>query len=282
MIKTSDEQIHNSIIQLFNKIFTIGIYPLGWSIGSITNLHKKGSYLDPQNYRSITITSSLGKLFNSIMASRLQKYVEKYQRITPEQIGFTQGSSTSDHIFTLNTIINKYTYKKTQKLYACFVDFKQAFDRVWHMGLFYKLSKMDINNHFLRIIRSMYSNIKLSVKTRNLLTDQFQSNIGVRQGDNLSPLLFNLYINDIPQYINMQGGTDPVIIGNTRINCLMYADDVVLISTSKADLQKCIHSIKQFSEKWKLDVNLNKTKVMIFNKNGAHLSDDFTYGDESL
>ena len=255
MIKYSDEQTHNAIKKLFNKIFTLGIYPDCWATGCITNIHKKGSLLDPSNYRSITITSSLGKLFNSILATRLQKYLEKYKIIAPEQIGFTKDSSTSDHIFTLNTIINKYTNKTSQKLYACFVDFKQAFDRVWHLGLFYKLSKMNINNHFLKILKSMYNNIKLSVKTRNHLTDQFQSHIGIRQGDNISPLLFNLYNNDLPQHIANLGNTDPVTIGETTINCLMYADDVVLLSTSRNGLQRCIQGIEQFSKKLQLEVN---------------------------
>ena len=125
--------------------------------------------MDPQNYRGLTITSSLGKLFNSILTLRLQKYLLKHNRITPEQIGFSKDASTSDNIFTLNTLINKYSKRRSQKLYACFIDFKQAFDNVWHDGLFYKMSKMNINNHFLKVIRDMYSNIQLCIKTQNKL-----------------------------------------------------------------------------------------------------------------
>lgn len=282
MVKNSDYPIQECIINLFNKIFTIGIYPDCWAAGCITNIHKKGSFLDPQNYRSITITSSLGKLFNSILARRLQNYLDKYKLIAKEQIGFTRDSSTSDHIFTLQTLINKYTQKKSQKLYACFVDFRQAFDRVWHMGLFYKLSKLNINNHFLRIIKNMYGNIKLCTKTQSHHTDLFASHVGVRQGDNLSPILFNLYVNDLPQYINTMENTDPLLLGNTKLNCLMYADDIVLLSTSRIGLQKCIQGMKEFSDKWKLEVNLDKTKALIFNKKGSHLSENLFLGENAV
>ena len=128
----------------------------------------------------------------------------------------------------------------------------------------------------------MYKNIQLCVKTQNKITNTFASHTGIRQGDNLSPTLFNLFINDVPQYISKQGQTDPVSIGDAHINCLMYADDVVLLSTSKTGLQKCINGIKQFSNEWKLDLNLNKTKVLIFNKTGEHLTEQFNYGTEKI
>lgn len=282
MIKNSDKHIHNCILKLFNRIFSEGILPDCWASGVITNIHKKGSYLDPANYRSITITSSLGKLLNSILAIRLNNHLEKHGIITPEQIGFTKNSRTSDHIFTLKTAITKYTNKTSQKLYACMVDFKQAFDRIWHMGLFYKLSKLNINNHFFRIIQNMYSKIQLSIKVQNQLTDPFWSTLGVRQGDNLSPILFNLYINDLPQHLNNLDGTDPITIGNSNINCLMYADDLILLSTSRSGLQKCINGIKEYSDKWKMEINLNKTKTLIFNKKGTFTPEKFYYGNEII
>lgn len=174
------------------------------------------------------LTSCLGRLFNSVLANRLQDYLIKYNITAPEQTGFIKDSSTSDHILTLQTLVEKYSHNKSQKLYTCFVDFRQAFDRVWHKGLFYKLAKLN-NNYFYKIVTNMYNKTKLSIKLHNQITDNFDSTIGVRQGDNLSPSLFNIYINDLPQYIRRMNGTDPVELGSSKINCLMYADDVVLI-----------------------------------------------------
>jgi len=282
MLKSANEELYISMLNLFNKIYSGGYFPNCWSTGFISNIHKKGSYLQPENYRGITIISNMGKLFNSILAIRLQDHLEKHKLLTPEQIGFTKGASTADHIFTLKTLINKYTANKSQKLYTCFVDFRQAFDRVWHMGLFYKLSKLEINSHFLQIIRSMYNKTKLCVKTHGQLTEFFHSNIGVRQGDSLSPTLFNLYINDLPNYINNMKNSDPVKLGSVDLNCLMYADDVILLSTSLRGLQRCIEGVKQFSEKWHLDINLNKTKAVIFNKSGTPIKEVLKYGDATI
>ena len=280
MIKHGSEQLHLCILSLFNKIYTVGEYPDCWSTGYVTNIHKKGSHLDPYNYRGITIMSSLGKLFNSVLTTRLQKFLDSNNIISKEQIGFTKDASTADHIFTLKTMIQKYT-KGNAKLYTCFIDFRQAFDKVWHSGLFYKLSKLNINNHFLRIVQNMYSKIKLRVKVHNKLTEEFKSTVGVRQGDNLSPILFNLYINDLPSHLSKLNA-DPVTIGPSKLNCLLYADDVILLSTTKSGLQKCIDAIKSYSEQWKLEINLNKTKTLTFNKSGSFIDENFYLGQDKI
>jgi len=282
MIKYSDDNTHKIMLSLFNKIYSLSMYPSSWSHGYITNLFKKGSTMDPQNYRSLTITSSLGKLFNSILATRLQKYLTEHNLIAREQIGFMKETSTSDHVFSLHTLINKYANKKSQKLYACFVDFRKAFDSVWHHGLFYKLAKLNINNHLLRIIKDMYADNQLCIKVQDKISNFFTSLKGVRQGDNLSPTLFNIFINDLPAYIGNQSNTHPVCLGNQTFNCLMYADDVILLSTSPIGLQNCLKGLETFTEEWKLDLNLNKTKVLIFNKSGKHLDEPFTFNNNYI
>lgn len=156
MLKSCNTEITNCMAKLFNKIFTYSSYPDAWSQGYITLIHKKGSYFEPQNYRNITITSALGKLFNLTLNDRLQKFLNNNNLNSPLQIGFEKNSSTADHIFTLKTIIDKHTKTKSDNLYACFVDFRQAFDRIWHPGLLLKLTKLGINNFFFKIIENMY------------------------------------------------------------------------------------------------------------------------------
>jgi len=282
MLKAASKALMPCLHKLFNRIFTTGEYPEQWCTGIVTNIHKKGSFLDPQNYRSITITSSIGKLFNSIMNTRLESFLEEHNIISPYQIGFQKGSSTADHIFSLKTIINKYTNKDGEKLYACFVDFKQAFDRVWHQGLFLKLAQIGINNNFFHYIRTMYSQTRLHAKIGNQITQDIKSDIGVRQGDNLSPTLFKIYINDLQNYITRANDTHPVCLGSHTLNCLLYADDIVLLSTSKTGLQNCINALYNFSKDWRLEVNLNKTKTLIFNKRGHFLKEKLIYGKELI
>lgn len=283
MLKSAKDTISPCLQLLFNKIFTSGEYPESWCKGIVTNIHKKGSFLDPQNYRSITITSAIGKLFNSIMNTRLERYLEENNIISPYQIGFQKNSSTADHLFSLKTIINKYTQKGGGKLYTCFVDFKQAFDRVWHQGLLLKLAKLNINNLFFTYIKNMYAQIELFVKVGDHTTKEpIKSEIGVRQGDNLSPTLFKIYINDLQQYIDRTNNTHPVTIGTHKLNCLLYADDIVLISTSKIGLQNCINALYNYSSDWKLDVNLTKTKSLIFNKKGQVIMEEFMFGKDKI
>ena len=131
-----------------------------------------------------------------------------------------------------------------------------------------KLSELGLNGKFLNIIKSIYSTTTNSIIYNNELSEIFQSNKGVKQGDTLSTTLFNLYINDLPEIFNFEGN-NPITIGDTQISCLIYADNLIIMSTSPLSLQKCITKLEQYCTKWKLEVNLKKTKVMIFNKQGS-------------
>ena len=99
------------------------------------------------NYRGITITSCLAKLFNSILNRRLVKFLDDHKSLHYEQIGFRLGCRASDHIFKLKTIICKQ-FSKSKKLYTCFIDLKKAFDSVLHEALFIKLVKYGIGGKF--------------------------------------------------------------------------------------------------------------------------------------
>ena len=127
--------------------------------------------------------------------------------------------------------VNMMNLTTKQMVYACFVDFSKAFDTVWHSGLFKKLLDLGIGGNFYKVIKHMYSNSKFAVKKDNLMSDFGNYEKGVRQGDGLSPLLFNIYINDIDQIFHYDV-TDPVGLDSTKLNCLIYADDLLLLSES--------------------------------------------------
>ena len=112
----------------------------------------------------------------------------------------------------------------------------------------------------------MYLKSQCAIKYGNQRSKFFEFNRGVRQGCILSPLLFNLYLNEFPHLLESHD-TDPVKLPNGEaLNCLFYADDLVLISTSAAGLQKQINILQQYCEKWLLTINLKKTKTLIFQK----------------
>ena len=131
------------------------------------------------------------------MAKRLTTFTNDNQILKYNQIGFRKSFRSSDHVFTIKTIINKYL-KKNKKLYLYFVDFRKAYDSIWTETLFYKLSAYyDVTANFINTLHTMDNKVYLSVRLPNGITESFSSNIGLKHSCNLSPILFNIFINDL-------------------------------------------------------------------------------------
>lgn len=126
----------------------------------------------------------------------------------------------------------------------------------------------------------MYNKSKLCIRVDNQHTPLFKSSVGVRQGDVLSPKIFNLFINDLPDILS--SCENHVNVNERRIDCLMYADDIVLFSDTSEGLQQRLDKLSLFCSKWCLTVNLKKTQVMIFNKSGRHLNYNFHLDGKSV
>ena len=281
MLKNSQGFLLDCLNKVFNTVLTSGSFPKIWAKGYIVPIFKNGSKDDPANYRGITIGSNLGKLFTKILNTRLEKYLCSRNIICPEQIGFSKGKRTTDHMFVLKILVDKYTQLGQKKLFSCFIDFKKAFDTVQHYGLLYKLRKAGISDHFYTVIKNMYQNTYLSVKVNNdFSTNWFSSKTGVRQGDNLSPTLFKLFINEIPS--KFDSSCCPVDLDSKYINCLLYADDLILLSETADGLQHCLDILFSYCKKWGLEVNLKKSKVLVFNNTGRLMSTKFMYNSNYL
>jgi len=118
MLKYGQTYLLPSLHKIFNACLTYDRYPESWSVGYITPIHKGNDASNPNNYRGITITNTLGKLFNKIIDIRLDKFLEKHKVIHDCQIGFTKKARTSDHMFILKTIIDKYCNNKDGRVFA--------------------------------------------------------------------------------------------------------------------------------------------------------------------
>jgi hypothetical protein len=180
MLKYNQSYILKCLHKLLDSVLTTGIFPTSWAKGIIVPIFKNGLLDDPSNYRALTIGSNICKLFTKNFNTRLDNFLIKRNIVSREQIGFCKGKRTSDHIFTLKTLIDKYTQQGSKRLYTCFVDFMKAFDTVRHEELFYKLRTIGISDLFYNVIKNMYSNIELCVKANsNSLTDNFKSSVEV-------------------------------------------------------------------------------------------------------
>ena len=269
-IKATFNEMKLIYVDLFNRILNTGQIPEAWTIGMIMPIYKnKGERGDFDSYRGITILSCLGKLFTSILNFRLTKYANETNLINENQTGFRKNYSTLDHIFLLNNIIDIFINKCSKKLFCAFVDYQKAFDTVWRSALWQKMIKSGITGKLHNVIVNMYKDIKSCVTVNGELSDYFISFNGVRQGENLSPFLFALFINDIEDFM-IQSGCNPIEIPGAdlqtfiKILIILYADDTVLFANSKENLQKCLNALKEYCDKWKLKINADKTKIMIF------------------
>lgn len=263
MIKYGSESLIRPLTQLFNLSLQTTVFPKKWSTGFVTPIFKSGDKSDPANYRGITLSSCLGKVFTKILNNRLNCFLEDNNILHPSQSGFRRNARTADHVLLLKTLIMQ-AKKKKQKIYACFVDLKKAFDTVWHRGLLYTLRVNGCGANFTNLIESMYLQSESCIKVNECVSAPFAIQVGTRQGCPLSPTLFNLYINKLASFLE-NIAINPPTIDDQAISALFYADDIVLLSNSPSGLQSLVHGLHRYCKKWKLMVNTAKTKFMIFN-----------------
>jgi hypothetical protein len=287
----SFEKLGSLLVSYFNLVLTTGIMPDQWLIGAIKPIYKnKGDINSPNSYRPITILSCVGKLFTGILNNRLNNFLESNNILTSAQSGFRKGFSTIDNAFILHLITHLFKHSN-KKLFCIFIDFAKAFDNIWRIGLWHKLLSNSITGKFFTLVKNMYSNIKSCVMVNGITSEYFNSYAGVRQGENLSPVLFSLYINDLEQFlcnkdcegITIKCPNNDAMSAYLRLFILLYADDTVLFAENPGQLQLIINYFNEYCETWKLEVNISKTKVVIFGGGPAKNSKlSFYFGDKEI
>ena len=270
MLKKSKLVLVPLLEKLFNKLLETGIFPNEWCRAIIVPVHKKGNRENPNNYRGISLLSSISKVFTKILNNRLVKWANHNGKLSDQQAGFRKGKGTIDHIFVLQALASKYLMREKGRFYSVFIDFSQAFDSVPHQHLFYSLLRCNMHGRVIKLLRNMYSKLKSSVSVNGELSEDFHCTVGTRQGCILSPFLFILYLNELIDLIkehNCQG----IYLDefNPNITMLLYADDVVIIGDHIGQVQKSLNVLSEFCAKWGLKVNMCKTKAMVFRNGGV-------------
>ena len=263
LLKALPDCVLKVILKIMNKIKNSDVFPEKWAFGLTSLLFKEGNDEDPNNYRAITITDALSKILAILTKERVEKWATENKIQKPEQIGFTKKCRPADHLFVLKTIIEGHKLSG-KKLFTCFVDFQKAFDSVWRTGLYYKLLKYGMSTGLINLIKNMYSRTSQSLKINGELTKKFNTHRGVRQGCILSPTLFNLFINDLPEIFDYS--CEPIHLKSIKSNCLLYADDLILFSSSATGLQNCLNKLFEYTKKWDLKVNIKKNKSYGFSR----------------
>ena len=188
-------------VDLFNLIFNSGKIPNTWLAGNIVPFYKnKGAKTDPKNFRPITILSCFGKLFTSVLNNRLNTFSDEFLLLNENQTGFRKKYSTLDNTFVIYGLFELLKLKK-KKLFCAFIDFEKAFDTVWRDGLWYKLLMCNIKDKLYNVILNLYNIIKSRIVYNDSVSNVFPCLNGVRQGENLHPFLFALYLNDLDTFL---------------------------------------------------------------------------------
>ena len=289
-LKNAPERIIIFTCKLFNLILECKIVPDAWSQGLIMPLYKhKGSRNDPDNYRGITLLSCLGKLFTACLNSRISNYLYSNDLIGNEQAGFRPEFSTLDHIFALHSIIDYYKNKKG-RVYCAFVDYSKAFDSIDRISLWMKLLQHGIDGRVFDVIQYMYQHAKSCVIVQDKLSSFFPCNNGVRQGENLSPILFAIYLNDFKDVLSksyaglsmLSSDMSKEIETMVNLYTLLYADDTIIMAESADELQKALGALHEHCKKWSLSVNVSKTKIVIFSRGKVTKFPTFYLGQETV
>ena len=270
IFKVFNRPIITCITLLFNKILESGQFPKEWGLGVICPIHKKGSEEDPNNYRGITLLNTIAKIFTSIINNRILNWVEDNNILNETQFGFRKGRRTSDGHFILLSLIENFRHTKNP-LFSCFVDFSKAFDSISHDLLWLKMEALGLSTRILLLLKDMYSKACSCIKVNGSLSPCFTCNRGVRQGCNLSPLLFCLFISDLETHLK-NNNCHGVRLTNSQLPLLLFADDVLLFGNSPENLQKSLHALQSYCNTWNLSVNLSKTKIMIFKRKNVKVS----------
>ena len=211
------------------------------------------------SYRPISLLSAIMKLFERVIKKRLRKHLEDNGFFSKYQSGFRKSKSTNDHLFRLSQTIME-SFDRGEHVIAAFLDVEKAFDNVWHNGLRYKIYQLDLPTKLCRWLSDFLVGRVIQVKIEGFLSPKVYPKAGVSQRSNLNPLLFLIYVNDMPNPSHHQ------------TNKSQFADDAGQWAVSKnidlaaEYLQRDLDKLERWCAKWRIELNPEKTKVIIFSK----------------
>jgi hypothetical protein len=210
---------------------------------------------DPGDYRPITISSAILRVLNSVLASRISESV----KFNPSQRGFIKGDGAMENTLLLDYIIRK----SRQGICLATVDVSKAFDSVSINSILRAARNFGMPEGMCEYLANIYAESDTVIDYKHVLSEKIRVKIGVKQGDPLSPLLFNMVIDEFFRKIPPNLG---VKVGEQAVFALAFADDLVLISDTESGLRDLLLKCEQFYAKRGLRLNPDKTVLMTRDK----------------
>ena len=238
---------------IFMQSLNTGNIPEDWRQALVHPVFKGGNPKQAENYRPISLTCICCKMMERILTSSIVTHLEEANLLSQNQHGFRKDLSCESQLIMLcQDTMSSVDQRNSVDL--AFIDFSKAFDKVPHSHLINKLITYNLDQNVLRWVRAFLTNRTQRVAVENSYSDEIAVTSGVPQGSVLGPLLFLLYINDLPDKI--------------KCNIRMYADDVVLYANVSSNeyfnctLQADLDELSRWCRKWEMSINVKKCAVM--------------------
>ena len=259
LLKGGGEEIVNALTTLCQQIWEQKKWPTEWTQSLVIPLPKKGNLRQCENHRTISLISHPSKVLLRIILNRLKTKAEEI--ISEEQAGFRPRRSTVEQIFNCRVLIEKHLQHQ-KNLFHNFIDFKKAFDRVWHQGLWHVIKNYNMESGLVQMIQALYNNATSAVLLNNQTGEFFRTTVGVRQGCLLSPTLFNLFLEKIMQE-TLHDHVTTISIGGRPVCNLRFADDINLMDGSSSELQELTTKLSERASAYGMEISTTKSKVMV-------------------
>ena len=279
-IASSDNFVF-ALLALYKYAYTHAIYPDAWKISKCIPLFKrKGDKKSVNNYRPISITPVLSRIFERLILKTLSLLITPH--LSPFQAGFREKHSTLDLIYCLRESTH-FAHINNSFLPVVFLDIEKAFDSVWHDALLYKLSLMRIPYGLIKLIHSFLSNRSFAVCYDDRMSSMCAIEAGVPQGCVLSPILFNAYVNDV----HPNPHSCMLHINHAQALVYLFADDMCVVPTMIGDagvryVQSTLNALYDWSHVWKMRFSLSKSQCVVFSTLHKLPRIVFRLGDHNL
>ena len=277
IIEANDETLR-LYTRIFNNIYNSEIIPEEWTIGTIKRIYKgKGKKGKCSNERGITLASNMGKTFERIINNRVKAQI----KITDNQAGGKEGRATSDHIMTLQSTINK-AIQEEKKAYVTFLDVTKAYNKAWLDGIMYVMRNNGLTGKDWKITKNLNENLRAIITTDNGPTREIKIRDSIRQGGVLSVNQYALLMDEINKEIE-KNKLGIKYNNQQQVGCLLWMDDVALITTNGKELQSMLNITNQIANKYHIKFGKEKSKTIKMGKVGRNTEDEkFTLGEMEI
>lgn len=275
-LKYGGSDLAEAIYRLIRKIWETEKMPDDWSEGVICPLFKKGDKFQCSNYRGITLISSVYKVLSGILKQRITLLAEK--ELGSYQCGFRTGKSTTDQIFNVRQTMEKM-WELGSDMHQIFIDFKQAYDSINRPFLWTAMRDMGIPLKYIRLAKATVEHSRSCVRLQSDLSKTFDVSSGLRQGDGLSPLLFNIALDKVIRNsaINWTG----TLVHKSQ-QLFAYADDLDIVGRNAQTVVRGFQALKDAAHPAGLQISEGKTKYLVMSRHEPTNRGDLVIGHHTI